>query len=816
MSLRLEAILFNHDSSSATVDAFNIRKNEHVPIEPPEWRRGVTNKPKDSPAAYARCETQGNTLTIKANFSFDGTGEHEIRARDANLHREPLNGPNLSQQEVALFENMEVKPEGNVLGEVNARTLTLNPGETGFQPFDLGSVRIWDAGVGVDDIVWRWQFRVSGTANWIDFAITTHRIYTVLRVPNRPWSQVQNVFDTQLPWTEVLDRACEWAKAARNPDDAAEKIARQVNGLGQIFYDNCNYGSSHYSDRNNFDCTAFLSRIRCETGHGPRVNCSDCAAVVSTFANSIGCDLEQSVMKARGLPVFPLQEHLRIGLPGSMTGAFVYHEVAWEGMAGEPDEVFDACVQVDGDDDPGTFSPFVPTNLLFGAIGQRGYRFRLVPRGYEATCRARPELKRRRKLGPVSSPRALPAALDHFKFVYAYDSWKETKGPGTQHFILDYFFGDFALPGWQVIGQRHSGSRGKRPFIQSFWKPTQGPDEVVLRIDVCESSIWTDAREVLLTYLAELQLPGLKLREQHFELGDVALTGPEPGAMLFANANIALLVRNVGKDVLPVTDIAAAMTENLLRPPRISPASSSSFEIAKRFRFESAETSFGESMRIIEDPPGPVPGRFYQFFSQKGEVSLRGEELFYRPLEPGQHTLDIFAINSQGAVPAQRLPLTVRNTELISTRLTKENRDMAHIFDGSWGSTLINPLSGSGDDGRFELEVDPATNRLKPSSTHLGQPITGDVTNFTITMHQTLNLPGIPAIDLTYEGNLCGEVLVGIQRHVLICGVVTIRTSPFPTDAANLDAARDNPVVRRLMASPNFAQEQEIWIANKP
>jgi hypothetical protein len=661
MSLRLKEISFNHDSSCATVDAFNIRKNECEFIEPPEWRRGLSSKPEDSPAAYARFETQTNTLTIKANFSFDGTEDREIRALDANLHREALNGPDLSQAEVDLFEKMEVKDEGNVLGEVQAKTFKLNSGETD-QLFDLGSVRIWDAGVGMDDIVWRWQFRVSGTENWIDFAITTHHIYTVLRVPKRPWSQVQNMSNTQLPWTEVLDCACEWAKAARNPDDAAEKIARQVNGLGRIYFDNCNYGSSHYSDGNNFDCTALLSRIRGETGHGPRVNCSDCAAVVSTFANSIGCDLEQSVMEPRkGLRFFPLQEHLRIGLAGRMTGGFIYHELAWEGQGRDQDEVFDACVQVDGDDEPGTFSPFVPTNLPFGAVGQRGYRFRLVPRGSEETCRSRPDLAIRRRVGPVSSPRALPAALNLFKRIYDYDSWKRTKGPGTRHFILDYFFGDFALPGWQVIELRHSGSRGKRPFIQSFWKPTQGRDEAVLRIDVCVSFIWTDAREVLLTFLTKFQLPGIELREQHFELGDIALSGPEPCAILFANANLALLVRNVGKDVFPVTDIATAMTEKLLHPPLIPIASRSSLEIAKRFRFEGAETSFGQSMRIIEDPPGSSPGQFYQFVSQLGEVSLRDEKLFYRPLQPGQHTLEIFAINSVGAVPAEPLSLTVRS-----------------------------------------------------------------------------------------------------------------------------------------------------------
>jgi hypothetical protein len=126
MSLRLEAILFNHDLCSATVDAFNIRKNEHEALELQEWRRGVSTKPADSPAAYAGGETKGNTLTIKVNFGFDGPEEREIRARDAHLHREPLNGRYLTQEEVELFENLKINNEGNVLGDVRARTLVLN------------------------------------------------------------------------------------------------------------------------------------------------------------------------------------------------------------------------------------------------------------------------------------------------------------------------------------------------------------------------------------------------------------------------------------------------------------------------------------------------------------------------------------------------------------------------------------------------------------------------------------------------------------------------------------------------------------------
>lgn len=667
MLLRLKEILFNHDSSSACTDAFNIRKNEQDFLELPEWR-GVSSDPKDSPAAYALIETKGKTLTIKANFTFDGPDKQDvsIRALDANFHQGEPFGSDLSQLEVELLKELKPKAEGNVLGQVQATPITLSPGETGFQTFILEDVRIQDAGVGVHDIVWRWQFRVDGTNDWIDLAVTIHRIYTVVRVPKEPWSQEHKPSNTQLPWIEVLEKACDWAARAMNVDDAAAMIARCVNGLGPtvIHFDNCNHASSHYSDINNFDCTAFLCRLRGKPSHGPRVNCSDCAAIVSSFSNSLGCDLEQSRMyPAELLPAFPLRQHLRIGLPEwTNIGAFVYHEVAWEGECRENDELFDACLHVDGDDDPGTLTALLPANLRFGFIGQPGYRFRLVPLGSEGTCLPTPSLKRRRKLAPVTSPRAVAEALDAVKDVYAYDSWKSSDAPGTKHFLVDYFFGDFVLPGWRIVRQRQSGTRGRRPFIQSFWKRAQDVDDVVLRIDFCEGSVWTDARELLLTFLTDFQLPGISLQKDQPEFGDVALAGPEPCVILFATANLAFLIRSVGRAVIPVvTEIAAIINKSLLNPPLI-PQIERAFIPTRRFRFEVDEAFFGSTIRIHEEPaPPPVPRQFYQFFSQAGEVLLQDEFLFYRPLTTGLHTLSIVAVDERGAVPTQQLRLNVRS-----------------------------------------------------------------------------------------------------------------------------------------------------------
>jgi hypothetical protein len=46
----------------------------------------------------------------------------------------------------------------------------------------------------------------------------------------------------------------------------------------------------------NFECTQFVERLRGGNGNGIYANCSDCATIVASFANVLGCDLWQSRM----------------------------------------------------------------------------------------------------------------------------------------------------------------------------------------------------------------------------------------------------------------------------------------------------------------------------------------------------------------------------------------------------------------------------------------------------------------------------------------------------------------------------------------
>jgi hypothetical protein len=404
VSVFLAAVSLNHDGSAATSDALNIRRNATAVVSVPEWVQGVSASPEDSPAAYAIAETKGNTLTIQARFT---TNEPKLKGKQAEIRAldptaSPPGGGCSGCAGILRWLGWLIRLlVGNVLGDVKARWVSFNEaGLSAFELFELQHVRLWDVGVGVRTTTWRWQYRLKKNDPWTDFATSEHRIYVLLEVPKAPWQQTPNLpNNTQLPWTDVLDRACIWAFAATSRDAAAEKVTQSVYGLGPsiVEYDCPGGGSSWYSS-GSFKCSAFLDLLQGGFGLGKYINCSDCATIVSTFANAVGCDLWQSRMAS----FFALNPLLAIGSNVWQTacgwGSFSYHEVAWKDGCTANDPVWDACLQVDGDADP-TSAPhtaLLPVNLRFGTPGSMDYLDRLVPPASRAACQPQPATRKRR------------------------------------------------------------------------------------------------------------------------------------------------------------------------------------------------------------------------------------------------------------------------------------------------------------------------------------------------------------------------------------------------------------------------------------
>jgi hypothetical protein len=189
---------------------------------------------------------------------------------------------------------------------------------------------------------------------------------------------------------------------------ASQLITRRIFSLGEnILEYGCPVGAIEmYSNTllNTFDCSAFLERLAGGIGNGRYVNCSDCAAIVSTFANIVGCDLWQSRM-GKYVPAFSTNPIRVIGSRfwdspcGSGLG-FTFHEVAWKGACTSDDEIYDACLEVDGTAYPtlAPHFPLLPMNMRFGNSGDGLYRDRVAAPSDRSVCEPRPWERRRRRV----------------------------------------------------------------------------------------------------------------------------------------------------------------------------------------------------------------------------------------------------------------------------------------------------------------------------------------------------------------------------------------------------------------------------------
>lgn len=625
MDIQLVEIKFNHNTESAFTDAYNIRRSEKDPIVWPEWQRGLSKRPEDSVAAYSLFHTCGKVLTIEARFSIGNTEGREVSIRA-----------------------IDASPEGaepSVLGEVAESSVRFENGESTFKSFNLSNTAIWAAGIGVYDVVWCWQYRVDDSSSWVSFAHSSHRIYTTLSLPKKPWRQRPfNPSNTQLVWTDVLELACRWAKGImKDADKVAEAVVREVFALGPQFiqFDTRNYGSSSYSDPSYFDCTAFLARLSGQQGNGPFVNCTDCASIVSTFANALGAKLFQARMgPPPGGMGFGLKPHLRIGQSKRIiNSSFRYHEVAWKGNCAEGDDVFDACLMVNGSNTPVSFAGKWAANLSFGRLGEKHYRFRLVTKEGERFCLPIKGSAVRRQLGRV--PQVL---RDH--------PVPETAELDSSHFVRSLSLSGLQPSAFVVNEVLKTGQDREVPVIRSFWKEHDN-DLSLVRVDSYECHSSHAAANGVWNLLDDFELPGM-VRVEDAEAGVLEFRNAEDSTALFAAGNLVFLIRNVGPVVSMVAPLVASIKEYIFPPI------SSEFAHAESglppFQIQ-PEGIVGSRLELL--PTSAAAGAQYWFLSDLGKVLRQGNRLIYEPNHAGEHTIYIWHTEIDGRVSTASLQLRV-------------------------------------------------------------------------------------------------------------------------------------------------------------
>lgn len=366
----VSSVVFNFNTATHTNDALNLRRNFASPLPAPSWRRGLSVPAGDSCALYAIEPTQGQPLAIRVSLRANGLSAAFVRAVG-----------------------------GARLGSVKEQLVSFDAaGASGLQTFQLENPTFHTHGVCGTTIAWAWQWRRLPTDPWRPLVTTRHRLYVILGLPTLPW--VQTTGATSLPWTDALDIACGWAHGSTTRDAAATQVTTRYNGSGRVSYDTV-MGATFYGFTD-YNLTQMINRLNGGVGLGEKVNCTDSANTVSTFANLLGCDLWQSRMSSS----FQLNPMIAIGynvwaIPFS--GSFSYHEVAWKGACTSADNVFDGCLHVDGDADPvnAPQTPLLATNMLFGDCSTMNYRLRLCPPGASGCGACQPQPATTRKRRPI-------------------------------------------------------------------------------------------------------------------------------------------------------------------------------------------------------------------------------------------------------------------------------------------------------------------------------------------------------------------------------------------------------------------------------
>jgi hypothetical protein len=142
---------------------------------------------------------------------------------------------------------------------------------------------------------------------------------------------------------------------------------------------------------------------------------------------------------------------------------------------------------------------------------------------------------------------------ESLKARYGFSEWAGRSRLPKQQTMEPPSFTGREVPGWTLerTDQRAAGPAPARHT--SFWR--RGDSDAIVRIDLFACGSLDEAHEYLVDALGEFESSAIRQRADT-SIGDVAF-GTEI-VILFARGNLVVVVRNAGREVVPVTAIARA------------------------------------------------------------------------------------------------------------------------------------------------------------------------------------------------------------------------------------------------------------------
>ena len=152
------------------------------------------------------------------------------------------------------------------------------------------------------------------------------------------------------------------------------------------------------------------------------------------------------------------------------------------------------------------------------------------------------------------------AFRDQLKQRHDFASWKGITTLGGDLHITRFSFSGREFPEWRLLRSVQSESTAGQ-LHQSMWKRAE--DEL-LSVNVLECASLAAAHEAIIDFLGEFESPVIA-RQTGNTPGDVAFAMPGETAVLFARANLVVLMRNAGPKTMALGTLARHFDDAIIR-----------------------------------------------------------------------------------------------------------------------------------------------------------------------------------------------------------------------------------------------------------
>jgi hypothetical protein len=421
---------------------------------------------------------------------------------------------------------IEGRPEsGNVLGAVSRKVIA--PREwavsgrevratvsTSIRTSHLVSVR-------GEHFSWRWVWGFRGRPESNDLGLSEHFLFVTLARPTDPWSDDGTAGERYPPWISALALACDWARDATEPLDAAARVTRRMYSLGRsahggvarFKYDGAGrrfiVGNA---EPRVFNSLRFISHAT-DPEPEPRtsISCRELAATVVTFSNLLGAGTGPVILNSKKEAGFRINPTRPLGHQSSAAfPEFEFHVVASAVRTADDrcdDVVFDPALEVDRDEHP-SVEPHdftLPAGFLMGRSSDPPGNGVFLPQLVARDCLDQIDVKPERRCRV-----SLPSPQDAFD-------------PSTigryQRYLAELRAADRREPGvaghtrFQIAGFTAKVQYARRPGIPRIGLLPVPLESRTLYTQtglsgagaMLAAEFWTDeAQEVVISFMAEL------------------------------------------------------------------------------------------------------------------------------------------------------------------------------------------------------------------------------------------------------------------------------------------------------------------------